>query len=308
MVGVRYDENEASSPLFLTHILVWPNYIFDKETNYIKIDTGAKGEPKEYAPSEIKCIYTHLSRLRRNDLNSILDFVNQFGLLGYETRHEYSLHSNFSNQKIFTTIQERIEYITSAASDIAEVLDLWGKVNEGIPIDRVWHPTTESNYQALTREYLEKALPAHKLTIREADSLTLSKMYIAFKASKHLGGVRPVANFTPKGEPIPGFAYLSLYDAIWHQLYMDMVTKAEFKQCPYCFSWHTGRGQFCPAPPFYKRSPCENAFNQRLHRQKKKVVALWESGKTIEEITATIGIDAEQIKAWIAQEGGKEDQ
>ncbi|MGE8020120.1 hypothetical protein ACQKOM_14585 [Peribacillus frigoritolerans] len=107
---------------------------------------------------------------------------------------------------------------------------------------------------------------------------------------------------------IQKFNFSDLFDIAYYQLSQAMLNDSSFKRCELCGHpfevIHEGR-RFCPPLPGRKRSTCENTFNQRLKRAKKKALTLHEEGKSINEISE-LTKDAEvTIRKWIEQKGEK---
>ena len=207
---------------------------------------------KLYYPENFKSIYTRLATV--TDEKSLLRFVHQYGLLG--TTRRYLPHDLTPLAINAPITEDQVNLCLDEANVMRYILESWIDAQNGISINR-----------AMTGDYLYTQWSSLQ---NDIDDITQTRAYLALRVTNYITGVRPVANFTPEGKLIPGFGYLSLSDAIWHQLYQDMISHEKFKECPRCKSWHTGRGRFCPSPPNYKRSPCENSYNQKKIYRKKK--------------------------------------
>lgn len=263
-----------AAQLFVTQFKVASKYVIEVEEKigYVRIplrEIGRGMSFRDYSPTEAGSIYTHLAKVK--DEKSLLKFVHQFGLLGLDIRNNKRGFPSGVIPKKIMGFEDKIIDIYDAAYEVRKILHYWGKLQKGDIIGRIL--SLDGEKPELTIDFLRKTLDkdfVNMVNPEHIDKTTPTKIYLAFKISQNLSGVRPTANLSPAGDIIPGFAYLSLYDAIWHQLYLEITRQADFKECPHCQSWHTGRGKFCPPPPFYTRSPCENAFNQKEHRKKRR--------------------------------------
>lgn len=72
---------------------------------------------------------------------------------------------------------------------------------------------------------------------------------------------------------IPGIRFSDLLEVAYFQLSTAVINNKKFKRCLNCDALfevvHEGR-KFCPPLPGRKRSTCENTYNQRLKRQRRK--------------------------------------
>jgi hypothetical protein len=214
-------------------------------------------EYRYYSPNEADSIYSHFARVK--DEKTLLKFASEFGLFGMKERRDIPIHLIGIKPGVYESAEEdSVEEMLSLAKEVRHVLHHWGNLQKGIPIEKEF-----------TLPLFEEVWPEYYDRFKNADEKTLTKGYLAMKISRRMAGVRPVANFTAEGKPVPGYAYISLYDAMWHQLYQAIVEEWKFKECPFCHTWHAGQGRFCPPPPGKKRSLCENAFNQREYRKRR---------------------------------------
>ncbi|MGD0621449.1 MAG: hypothetical protein ABSA82_03150 [Thermacetogeniaceae bacterium] len=218
-------------------------------------------EVKHYSPMDIDCIYSHFRTVE--DEKSLLVFAHRFGLLGLKEREDTSValagYSSTSQTVPFDYVDKCLEEARKLRWYIEYIrrIDTSGNLSSNPEVSRRYQETISMNLDLY---------PKWKAILQKASPAKQNRGDIALSVSNELGGVRPAASFTKDGTLIPGFAYLTLHDAIWHQLFITLTRQERFKECPFCHSLHTARGQFCPPPPFYKRSPCENGYYQRQHR------------------------------------------
>lgn len=261
MRKVKVGSNNAAwlSP---TMFSVAPAYVITKKDT-VEASPEFLGSPdgwRRYSPRETSCIYSHLATVK--DRKTLLRFVSRFGLLGIQKRKDTPVHLAGIAPGHTSAASDHVGDILQVAADMSNILNAYSALEKGRIVERRFIESYIVGEDCLWPEWWD--------VLGNADSLALTRAYLALRVSAKLGGVRPAANFTAAGDVVPGYAYLSLHDAVWHQLYMDMTKQASFKECPFCGSWHTGAGIYCPAPPFYNRSPCENAYNQKLYRKRKK--------------------------------------
>ncbi len=283
-------------PLFITKFAVFPRY---EIVNYQgkRMITIAKGsnkplkEARFYSPADVESIFTHLARVETE--KDLLSFAHRFGLLGLEDRKlrppQYGPYLGFAH--------DYVEDSLKAARDVELI------INE---IDRLDNQAINPKLTPYLKQIALDQIniyPDWKSKLKDADISTLLRASVAITISEHMDGTRPIITLTDAREMAPGYAYLSLYDAIWHQIYFAFTGFDKMKRCPACGLYHTGRSQFCPPPPFYNRSPCENTFHQKRHyRIKKKVLEAFHEGKTPDAIAEELDIDIDQIKKWIEKE------
>lgn len=282
-------EKDKTAPLLVSRFAVYPKYViaiginslWGEEFGNVPVVEASREnfsrdvKLKLYFPSETRSIFSHL--LKVNDENTLLWFVHKYGLLGVRSRTKYKIDS-IPGPCTISPLAEDISSIYEARQEVKRFLDHWQQLKAGKPIEYVrdWIRVsdTEFEYQPirLTKDWIGKRLasPEYVEMVKKADDIALTKLYLALWASKNIGGVRPIANLTPAGDVVSGFTYLSLHDAIWHQIYQLISENDTLKECPHCHHLHNGRRRFCPPPPGYKRSPCENAYNQKQKRIRDK--------------------------------------
>jgi len=210
-----------------------------------------------YATEQLNSALSHFFSVRTEE--KLLNFTHKFGLLGI---HDKEITSTSTTgvlaREILITI-DKVEDLLLEAKKIRRLIRLYGSNYEYTKHER-----------ELVIESLNQSFPLMMDIFKKSDDITLRRAYVNRNISMELGGVKPTANFDSKGKPIPGFAYLTLIDAIWHSFYQTVTEEGKFNTCPHCHSLHTGRGKYCPPPPGSKRSTCENAANQKKFRDKTK--------------------------------------
>lgn len=237
--------------LAITKFQIASKYIITSTKDGKKIIEAAEDSYYRcYSPLEVVGIYSQLAKVKTD--KDLLKFASQYGLLGISERQDIPISLVGIASSYRFTHWDYVSDSLKVAEEIRQLLDI---VN-GSDLKNVLG-------------YVEELWPEWLPVLKDKDSRKLARAYVALRVSSKLGGVRLSASFTEKGEVAPGTAYYSLYDAVWHQFYIDLVGHVNYKQCPYCHSWHTGKGKFCPAPPFYSRSPCQNAYAVKKCRNKK---------------------------------------
>lgn len=235
---------------------VAPGYDIEEHKGEKIIAAEEDSEYRYYSPLEVDCIYSHLAAVKTEE--DLCEFACRFGLLGVSERKDFPLSLAGQIPSYWSHIWDSVDESLKVAEEVRQLLEL---VN-GCKVGKVIHRKDVFGF-------IEELWPEYLPVLKNADSIRLTRAYVALRVSSKLGGVRLAASFTEKGDVAPGVAYFSLFDAVWHQFYVDLVGHAKFKQCPYCGAWHTGRGKFCPPPPYYSRSPCQNSYAVRKHNQKK---------------------------------------
>jgi len=205
---------------------------------------------KYYPPALTDSIHTYLAKV--TDVKSLKRFVERYGLLGLWDKEDTSVAYSGNNPIEKILYLDNIEDSLMEARKVRMILSIYNSKE----ISRGRRPSI--------LESLIKAYPDHKEVFEKADDKTLKTAYAAWYISGQMGGIHQTISFDEKGKPFPCFAYLALIDAIWHSLFQVVVQQEQFKECPECHSLHTGPRKFCPKPPYYKRSPCQNKYSQRV--------------------------------------------
>lgn len=107
-----------------------------------------------------------------------------------------------------------------------------------------------------------------------------------------------------------GITFTSLMEVAKYQLAQSVVNNYELRRCEFCgrsFPVDHDKRRFCPpvypATATYKISNCQNTFNQRAKRKRKKDKAqaldMYKIGHSAQHIAQETGREIEEIEKWI---------
>ena len=285
--------------------MVYPRYeiVTFKEERIIRVPPEDLKDrnivPRLYSPADVDSLFTHLAKVK--DEGDLWSFVDRFGLLGLENRKVPSAQAGDPLIKYQRVYYDFVNASLEEARQIAKVVNDIHDLDSRLETLERLRPDVIQLYEKI---YLSNLIhySEWESNLKDANFTTLMKADIAIRISEHLGGIRPTINIGQEGEISSGYAYLSLYDVVWHQLFFALTKCEKIKICPECLMPHTGQGKFCPKPPFVERSICENNYHQKQHyRIKKKVLQAYRDGKTPDTIAKELDINIVQVEKWIAK-------
>lgn len=100
----------------------------------------------------------------------------------------------------------------------------------------------------------------------------------------------------------PATTFDSLFDVAYYQLSRAVIGNVEMRNCENCGALfevtHDSR-RFCPPLPGHKISTCQNTYNQRMKRKRKKARELAAKGYTETQIAEKLKTGTEEIKEWL---------
>lgn len=107
-----------------------------------------------------------------------------------------------------------------------------------------------------------------------------------------------------KNKRMPGTTFYNLTEVAYYQVSRHIAINGDFKRCEYdkCGAifevTHESR-RFCPPLPGNKISTCQNSYNQRMKRKRRKVLQLIEKGLSIPEIASNVHLSEKDITDYI---------
>lgn len=239
----------------MTKFFVYPEYVI--EGDKILAKNSYRGETARfYIPNHHRPLWPHVSKI--TDEEELLKFAHRFGLLGVVNGPS---GTDLHNPMVKTVKWDSVEETIKISSAFRELASLWKAANEGttIPPDVI-----EDAKVLLWGKYW---LQEERNQVKNWSPEALAKSYVIANINAHLKGVRVQAQVAPDGKVKAGVDPVRLLDVAWYHFYLDITDGKPFKQCPQCGTLHTGKGKYCPAPPNYSRSPCENKRDRRKYRK-----------------------------------------
>ncbi|MED4903970.1 hypothetical protein [Parageobacillus thermoglucosidasius] len=107
--------------------------------------------------------------------------------------------------------------------------------------------------------------------VKNTDLKNIAMAYLNLKLKKLPSG-KTSTRFT-KGKIVPAISFENLIEVASYQLKQAIFKEAKLERCLNCgglFEPLHGSQKFCPPRPNKKRSTCENTYNQRLKRQRRR--------------------------------------
>lgn len=235
-----YQEKETRQEAFLWSS-EWDRATYEiKKQNGVDVICAIYGTEKDpYKPLEIIESYRPekpseknnlspagaLACINTNDHMQILDFVNQWGLLGLWRVDRYKLRNDYLDQ---------LPHRPHESSSIYGKFSGW-----------YHHPNKSRGYRwqepvavfaAAVEEYKEILEELEQVKSGTAKSVLLSNMRI----NDCLRGIRPALSWdTNKMEWVPGWKFISLLDAIYLRLFISSQSGKHWSRCKYenCRDW-----------------------------------------------------------------------
>jgi hypothetical protein len=100
----------------------------------------------------------------------------------------------------------------------------------------------------------------------------------------------------------PGMTFKDLFEVAYFQLSRAVIGNIKMSRCEHCGALfevtHESR-RFCPPLPKNKISSCQNAYNQRVKRKRKKAKELKAKGLFIEEIAKKLKISISEVQSYL---------
>jgi hypothetical protein len=100
----------------------------------------------------------------------------------------------------------------------------------------------------------------------------------------------------------PATTFDNLFEVAYYQLSRAVIGNVEMRHCDNCGALfevtHDSR-RFCPPLPGHKISTCQNTYNQRVKRKRKKARELAAKGYTETQIAEKLKMRTEEIREWL---------
>lgn len=235
---------------------------------------------------------TELLKVDPNNDKSVLAFVNEYGLPDHTTPDGFGVNRLFNEFKFSHKIMPVDQYRLSTVKTIAEI---WKAIGEK---DQEALKHFIERFEELSRK--GETFSEEWEKIKNKDSLTITKTFLAMVLNECSIGT---TGFRLSGKKIvPTVVFVNLFEVAQWQLANAITNDVHFKTCELCghlFIPQHGHQRFCPAKIGHKISTCQNTFNQRNKRTRKKVIELAAKGYSVKEISVKLQRSVNDIKEFI---------
>lgn len=226
-----------------------------------------KSKSKSYNPLQADNLIEAIIKIDTDNIESILEFCNQYGLLtaggiiekcGFGKREKLSEFIFEANM-----FKKCVEVYWNIQNNIFEKDDLFLNMERGL------------------------------VKTDTGDSVS----FLAFTVSWRLQGLCLEIERSPDGGYIPRHSCDNLITAAYYQLFKILTENKQFKKCKNCGSLFVPRrsNDYCPPQPG-ERSSCENRYNQMVFWSRKKILS---GEKTLEEVAKMKERPIEEVRGWI---------
>ncbi|MBY0124490.1 hypothetical protein [Bacillus sp. S/N-304-OC-R1] len=319
-----------------------PKFVRINENNIekmLKSEEIYSYDPLEESPN----LYTEIAKIEYFDIPSLTKFIENFGLpfgldlfptdiysvfhyeldlFGfYNTLYEYKKTLN-----VFEALQTNNKTkINEYAEEFKKYVE--SEMNKGISgsvdtlmdfkiIKKLEHEEGLKNYSDFSKRYYE-IFREEAFQIKQIPNVVKRWYEIEdappeFKARHYL--VELMNNWDKgnstyaiiDGQIHPGTTFNDLIEVAYYQLSCAVIGNIELRRCENCNSLfeviHESR-RFCPPLPGVKISTCQNTYNQRIKRKRKKDRAiaeeLYSDGYTLKQIADKLNRNIDEISGWL---------
>ena len=243
-----------------------------RNSDFIKRNHGASRiRPKTYNPFRQENLLESIDKIDIDNMGTILEFCNQFGLLSVNGFAQEERIEDFSHE--VTTFKKCVEYCWNLKNNIE------GEI------------TTD-----LKSEYLFNLITSGTL---EDNYFSLAEYRLNFMINSYIKNTYPQIKKSPGGGYIPYYSFDNLISVAYYHLFQIMTRNKQLNKCKNCGSFFVPRrsnSDYCPPPNPGERSVCENRYNQMVSWSRKKILS---GEKTLEEVAKMKGRPLEEVRGWI---------
>lgn len=288
-----YDRNfNLSDRILISEAIFFENKLFPEgrfeDLNYI-------GGLKNYNPFTDQEIFTDLYYINTENEESILNFVNKYGLLGSDHKYKNNFYKdNFANPKTYITGQYRIKPVIEDLSTIKKeietfkaAVDFWRVLNkEDINSEKLmdfWNKNKPKDFEDfLSKKHLES----------KSNRKLISKFLLQDIYDRALKNINPILRPDADGYQ-EGFTSSTLFSVIYFQLYRMILNKSGTFTCDYCGKLNTYKAnakndRFCNKSDYEEHSKCTNDYNNMKNKFLRKVLKEKMNLKKIKEVAKNI--------------------
>lgn len=231
---------------------------------------------RSFNPDQSEAIHNHFMKIV--DIESLMKFVKAYGLIGINQTY-YGTPGNDESLKVWDEItllldDEKLKKVSLGEPGTVSFDSIRKILEEAEKMRRVYDVLRSPEKFPDRHEGL-KTLAKHNVKAYMREKKYISAETAATIISFKIQGRNKRVKYDgqKKNEPvfIPTIEYTHLLPAIWFGLYNTVIEISKpFKECPYCHSWHTGRGKFCPPFEHQEISSCAHNYKINSYRQRKR--------------------------------------
>lgn len=277
-------------------------------------------------------LYTDIAKIGKDDKKGLMNFVKEYGLPTGEAIMTSNPYHVFITKEEISEIFPEIEeykralnvYQTIRNGDQEEIQKLVQefrffikeKVRES-QFDIFYHqnekansgPESQFEVVPLAKSLAEmekinfqpsKAAFNAWEKIKDRDPKDIAMAYLTELLNEHGQGNSSYALINGKIEP--GTTFKNLLEVAYFQLSRAVIGNITLRPCEHCGALfevtHESR-RFCPPHKDNKISTCQNSYNQRIKRKRKKARELHKEGMSLSEIVSKIKMPANEVKQWL---------
>lgn len=239
-------------------------------------------------------LFTEILKIDLNNPDSILKFIHEYGIPRNETFEEGSSLGVIYNDRNIFHISNKKTQLEGFEYDVQQLQD-YARIWEGISFDNKDIVEEFKNRFQKSEHFQEEWQ-----TIKNESNETILKKYLVIVLNQHSMGRQ---GFYLSGNHIvPSIKFEDLTEIAWWQFANGVINNIYFKKCLNCghvfFPQH-GHQKFCPPINGRKISTCQNTYNQRTKRKRKKALELASEGYTAQQIADKLKRDLKEIQEWI---------
>ncbi|WP_230160495.1 DUF6076 domain-containing protein [Peribacillus simplex] len=270
---------ESNRLYCLSKIAVFEDYEFVGDP-YLDGKFTAKGEIKHvYNPLEDVDIISKavnlidFNEITPNTIEKLLVFFREFGLLGSVENHSYAEVRYWNSQPHSLEFKEQqFKDIEASLMGLNETFS-FAQVNLGKEKERKNTVSDLSLLVNIHNNYVENT-PAYIIFDNkkvQTEQTFHTKELVSALIRSRSAFIESIQVL--KGEFVPAISFPTLLDVAYFQLINSLYEGKSFNECLNCgliFLAKHGHQKFCAPLPNRKRSTCENTFNQRQKRLRKR--------------------------------------
>lgn len=263
---------------------------------------------KNYNPFINENIFTDTYYIDLEDDNSILNFVNNYGLIGSDYKYKSNLYKEqfvmpktlFTGQYRIKPVIEDLQSFKSSIRNFKAAVNLWNEINKNnINYETIYHLWNEY----IADEYFKKIDVKQYFKKLAKKSINKTTEFLTFcifdNQLKEISPIlRPAANNNYKA----GYTSSTILSVIFFQLYKMILNNENTYKCDYCkrlntYTSYSKNDRFCTKDNNFIHSICNNKYNYMKNKTINKIIENNMTFNQIEKIAKNIN--------WTNYEGSK---
>jgi hypothetical protein len=287
--------------------------------------------PLEDAPN----LYTDLAKIGKKDKKGLMDFIKEYGLPMGEALIPSDIHNVLLKEcpdyEVFSAIEEFKKALTVyhiirdgdpvEIEKLKDEFDFYLRRQErtkGLEVTfnkfdekDIYEEIDDTEIAPITKWLSEEigSMPKPLLSplkketreqLKDRDPQAVAMAYLTELLNRHGKGNSSYALID--GQIQPGTTFKDLIEVAYFQLSRAVIGNIALRPCEHCGALfevtHESR-RFCPPHKDNKISTCQNSYNQRIKRKRKKARELHKEGMSLNEIVSKIKMPADEVRQWL---------